>query len=727
MQSGKIGDPHVPVPSEPVIAEQKESGANAGQRSGARGRQRTGLPMVAEGLPRPSAHQAQTRPASSGRSRRSGTLPPAPAAASHGAVSAGEHEIAVDKALKYGVTWQGLVNGSMTQVSQRLRLAESGVKSADSGLAGLEGLKGKIADDQYQGAKGALHVRRAQSAEYGISTSSDQVAQWSWNGAQGSASDDGGEQIGTQEELTAMDRALAELQGFREVVVKHGGVLREFVRQCEQPAAPENMLIQLSAIKSGAAAGRKTLLEIAGKAITVNVDRLVMLCLRSGGMASMHLMPRVMELLNAISKRSSDTEQAIRILERGDELSPAKRTEYQALAAAYADQLNAAGELFCLDAASTLEMSDNSGIWQHSLEMAHAISAYQACLREVCEPDDSATPSSALPEAMPEYSASSSAHMPASSTSTSAPERTDKAASGKVRKSHGRGKQLQKQAVPRPLPAVALVSHAKVNTVVSAPPAEILAQSPPLALHDGLQGKIERTLRKYPIDLDVAKSLGGDVIAIARSIEKNTRGIEMLNGPKDDPMIAADFVRSSAQNWFGDIGRLRATSDEARKSPVIDKATVELLGSRLQALEIIHQGMDVREGDALKVHKFPKGKHVSRLLQLGQIESVRPPVQLPSDKDTLYEIRIQPKPLSSGERAPPVFLHLHSDKYVPSEEVLKLPLRGFTATHLKTNEQKNLGPKHEAMSRALHKYDEKIHRGTVTSALLDELRDWLHA
>jgi hypothetical protein len=728
MQSGKISGHHVPISSEPAIATREETGTNVGERSGARDRERAGSSAAALGeLARLPARQAQTRPASSGRSRRTASLPQAPAG---NALTVEDHEKAVKTALKYGDTWQALVNGSMTHMLQRLKLAEAGIKSAGAGLEGLKGLKGKIADDQYEEIKGVFHVRRAQSAEYGVNTSSDQVAQWSWQGAQraqGSSSHGGEELIETQEELTAMERALNELQGFREVVMKHGGILHEFVRQCEQSKPHENMLKQLSAVKSGGAAAKKALLAIAGHAVTVNVDRLVMLCLRSGGAQYFHLMQRVVELLDAISNRRSDTEQAIRTLERGDELNPGQRSEYQALAAAYADQLNAVGELFCLDAASMLEMNDDSGIWQYSLEMAHAISAYQACLREVCEPHRGDTPATALPQAPSESSASLAANMPAWPTAASAPARSNKAASGKARKSHGRGKQLLKQAAARPPAVAASVSHAQANTAVSAPPAEIPAESPALEPRDGLQGMIERTLRRCPIDLDVAMSLGGDVVAIAQSIKKNTGGIDALNGPRDDPMDAADLVRSSAQNWFGDIARLRATSDEARKSPAVDKATVELLGSRLQALELIHQGMDTREGDALKRHKFPKGKHVSRLLQLGEIESVRPPLQLPSDKDTLYEIRIQPKPLSSSERAAPVFLHLHSDKYVSGKEILKLPLRAFTAAHLKTDEQKNLGQKHVAMWRALHRYDEKIHRGYVTSALLDQLRSWVHA
>jgi len=749
MQSGKISDRHVPISSEPAIAAQEETGANAGERSGARGREGARLSAAAPaGLPPPSAHQAQTRPASSGRSRRTASLPQGPA---NNAPTVAEHEKAVKTALKYGETWQVLVNGSMTHMAQRLKLAEAGVKSAESGLAGLGGLKGKIANDQYEEIKGVLHVRSAQSAEYGVNASSDQVAQWSWQGAQRaheSSSHGGEELIGAQEELAAMGRALGELRGFHEVVTKHGGILHEFVCQCEQAEVHENMLQQLPVVKSGTAAARKALLAIAGHAVTVNVDRLVMLCLRFGGMEFLHLMQRVMGLLDAISNRSSDTEQAIRTLERGDELSPEKRSEYQALAAAYADQLNAAGELFCLDAASMPEMSDNSDIWQYSLEMAHAISAYQACLREVCEPHRGDTPSTALPEAPPESSASLPADTPAWPTSVNAPTRSNKPASGKVKKSHGRGKQVLKQAAARPpavAPSTSLVqtshvqtSHAQADTAVSAPrveiPAEIPAQSPAPKAHDGLQGMIERTLKKCPIDLDVAQSLSGDVVALAQSIKKNTGGIEALYGPRNDPMDTADFVRSSAKNWFGDIVRLRATSDEARKSPVIDKATIALLGSRLQALEIIHQSMDTREGDALKRHKFPKGKHVSRLLQLGEIESVRAPLQLPSDKDTLYEIRIQPKPLSNRERAAPVFLHLHSDKYISGKEVLKQPLRAFAAAHLKTDEQKNLGSKYDAMSRALHKYDdrnhksdEKIHRGYVTSALLDQLRSWVHA
>jgi hypothetical protein len=747
MPSGRISDHHAPISSEPAIAAREESGANAGERLGARGRERAGSSAAALGeLPRLSARHAQTQPASSGRSRRTASLPQVPAG---NALTVEDHEKAVKTALKYGDVWQVLVNKSKTHLLQRLKLAEAGIKSAGSGLEGLEGLKGKIADDRYEEIKGVFHVRRAQSAEYGVDTSSDQVAQWSWQGAQraqGSSSDGGEELIETQEELAAMDRALNELQGFREVVTKHGGILHEFVRRCEQPETHENMLVQLAVVRAGAATARKALLAIAGKEVTVNVDRLVMLCLRSGGAQYFHLMQRVMELLDAISNRRSDTEQAIKALERGDELNPGQRSEYQALAAAYADQLNAVGELFCLDAASMLEMSDNSGIWQYSLEMAHSISAYQACLREVCEPHHGDTPSTALPEASPERSTSLSANTPAWPISAGAPARSNKAASGKARKSHGRGKQLPKQAAARPSPVAASASHAKTShaqaeTAVSAQrveipadiPVEIPAQSPASEPHDGLQGMIERTLRRCPIDLDVAKSLGGDVVAIARSIKKNTGSIEALNGPRDDPMDVADFVRSSAKNWFGDIARLHATSDKARKSPAVDKATIELLGSRLQALEIIHQGMDIREGDALKRHKFPKGKHVSRLLQLGEIESVRPPAQLPSDKDTLYEIRIQPKPLSSGERAAPVFLHLHSDKYVSGKEVLKLPLRAFTAAHLKTDEQKNLGPKYDAMSRALRKYDEnihksdeKIHRGYVTSALLDQLRNWVH-
>lgn len=161
---------------------------------------------------------------------------------------------------------------------------------------------------------------------------------------------------------------------------------------------------------------------------------------------------------------------------------------------------------------------------------------------------------------------------------------------------------------------------------------------------------------------------------------------------------------------------------------------------------MIGQYVNVWEADAAKRALLPKTKHLERLLEMNEIERIDMPVRLRPrqdrrSRDRVFEIRIQPKPLSNRDkgdepangtnarqdddryRAWPLFVHLHTSRPVGADELHRLNYRDFDAVHLKLDWQKNLGQGWERMMRALGYADAKVERAKVGRELLGQLFD----
>jgi hypothetical protein len=121
----------------------------------------------------------------------------------------------------------------------------------------------------------------------------------------------------------------------------------------------------------------------------------------------------------------------------------------------------------------------------------------------------------------------------------------------------------------------------------------------------------------------------------------------------------------------------------------------------------------------IKLYQYPQAAHWKILLHQKHIQKVSKPTALDSTK-TLFECRIDPVQTSAGTSASgtasykPVFLHIHTASPVEDpHRLMQLPQAEFTAIHLKSDAQKNLGATN---------YGRDVHRSKVKPELM---RAWL--
>ena len=356
----------------------------------------------------------------------------------------------------------------------------------------------------------------------------------------------------------------------------------------------------------------------------------------------------------------------------------------------YAERLDLVGLNLCMDAAARIEMDDNSGLWQSMLDVAHALSDYMESLRELRK---------AAGGVATRLGAGSEARTSTSSQSPAAPTPSPATSSGRSKPRHRK--------------------HGKRPTGPSLPTQAPVSQD----LRTQIQKKADALLKSCRVDHETAARFGGDIVAIAHKLGEDTRAVEReLNAPQFDAVKTADFVRASARRWFGEMGPLRSV----KASLLTDDDRIGPLTDRLEALKLIEQHMEDLEADGLKRDAHPRSNHLSRLLPGREVQQVGAPVRLASVGDhdhmgTLFEMQIQPRALTKGQRAAPWYVHLHTQKLVTAQALAKMAFRDFTAVHLKTEREKNLGARWEAVMRALGYTDAKVHRAAIGPELLKKL------
>jgi hypothetical protein len=245
--------------------------------------------------------------------------------------------------------------------------------------------------------------------------------------------------------------------------------------------------------------------------------------------------------------------------------------------------------------------------------------------------------------------------------------------------------------------------------------------------------KSNRLLRGSRLTAEMLQSTGAELLALGRAANKDVSTLEAARAGRE-PMSIASQERTLLRNWFGDVDKLAQARaeiatllDAHRDDRGLSERLAELEG-QLAGLRLAERQIDAREMDSLKQHEEPRSQHLDRLLGLGQIASVSTPVRLPSDADvgdrgTLFELKIRPRPLSDGRPARPLYVHVHLREPASDAEFRgDLPFDRFAAVHVKTDWQKNKGPRWEQLQHAMGNTEARVHRGTLDKQVWDALR-----
>ncbi|QCX51385.1 type III secretion system effector XopP [Ralstonia pseudosolanacearum] len=732
MLGGKITERSIRAPADPVASPVGPDSDRAGSPQAHR--PPATRPAALEGLARPPAS------ASPGTSMAAVAVRQAelPLRALPAAMLRTPEGVALTKAVKYGALFQTLVSDASVSTDQRRESAKRGVEQATAGIEALSGLSKKGGLPNPEALLGDLLHHLAEAAMVGIKAYHRMLNE-EWDART--------ERFGIRSEhataasvYDGLRSALTETTPFKGAMGElayYRAALDRFVETCEpsrpNDSMPARLERNLPAVLSARARYRSALqcldsLHVALCGLSLRRIAAVM------GLPD--LAQRVNTLADAMKYRRDEVAMAIGRLDAvamwypGAEGAPPERltrrqlAECKALVRAYRDGIDRVGTQLCMDSAARIEAADTSPLWKTLLEVAEVIARYRGWLDELCgsvrggDPEPAAAPgtSGQAPVLAPETASSMLDPVDALAVSDTVDlaDATDAAdAADAAVRTEGSG------------------SPAPVSPLAAAPrPPDTRTAAQKLA--DGL-------LRRCPVDAETAARFGGDAVAIADAFGKDTRDIERLMGDrKTSAAMVATSMRQEVDGWFARRERL----EQVRSGLSAQDPRTGHLTDRLRALDIIDRYVTTWEADAAKCALFPKTKHLERLLELGEIEHVHAPVPLrPSrdkrNRDRVFEIRIQPKRLSSpggdadgidggggrqdGDLALPLFVHLHLSRPVDADKLHTLPYKDFNAVHMKLAAQKGQGRNWEAMMHAMGHRGAKVERAHVGEELLRRL------
>jgi hypothetical protein len=148
---------------------------------------------------------------------------------------------------------------------------------------------------------------------------------------------------------------------------------------------------------------------------------------------------------------------------------------------------------------------------------------------------------------------------------------------------------------------------------------------------------------------------------------------------------------------------------------------VEQLQRLLPQVEgIAHSLKDGLAGATLahmKTYRFPTQPHIEALLRAGEIAAAEAPRALKGEPGTLFEVRLQPEALRNGELPPPIWLHIHTRRDVPAQQLGELADADFAACHVKSDAERGRNRVwQDARAREGHT-NVTIHRGRIAPKL----------
>lgn len=369
-------------------------------------------------------------------------------------------------------------------------------------------------------------------------------------------------------------------------------------------------------------------------------------------------------------------------------LTPQMLAMYKQVLVEYAELRGRAATQLCVDAAALIEDGGRATdhLWPTMLDLAQALADQRQAILDVCDFAIQDRQLIGAAAATPEQA-------PASST-PSVPTTT----AGKSSRSH---------KAPTRTP--------DASSSAAAPAARRVIDE-----RSAAQKQADEILRGTRLESLPVAELGGDFIALAKRLGKDTTDVERLIGDsRHDAATAFDFARTCMQGWFGSSERLLQLKSKLRAGD----GRIEQLDTRLRLLQRIEDAFERREADALKTDPQPRAPHLERLLAMNGVARVTAPIRLGSESDRgrLFEVRIEHAPQSNGDIPAPWFVHVHTEKPVTPAKLRALHYKDLAAVHLKTAREVNLGARWEEMMRALGNTEAKVHRATIGSKLLGQL------
>ncbi len=489
-----------------------------------------------------------------------------------------------------------------------------------------------------------------------------------------------------------------EWRGYLQEIDKYRATMDEFVNYVKAPGTQQitrdNIKSVLPVVKTHLGSCYQSMQEIRGMLIEIYTLKLEgqVASAESNGMHA--LKPRMDELRKAQHYLGEARSEAFEVLNHailnhaiplliGAEVTPQVLEKHMAVMEDYAEHHGRIGSRLCLDVAAFIEDDKDEATWRTMLDLAQALTDYRQSLLDLCRSaSGGGRPAEPQPATALEEQPAPSAPGPAR----------------KPRKSRGNR------------------ATAEPSTAPASPAAPGDTRTP-------AQKQADTLLKSVALEPAMVHELGADFIQIAKRLGKDTGNVEkMLRDADQDAASGFDFVRASVQGWFGSSEQLR----QAKTKLPADDPRIGALSERLQVLQLIEQRVRTHEVDALKCDTQPRSVHLARLLAMNEIARVAAPIRLPSDADiadrgTLFEVRIDHKPLSDGQCPAPWFVHLHTAAPVPANALASLNYKAFAAVHLKTAKEKNLGKRWETLMQALGHTDAKVHRATIGSEVLGTL------
>jgi len=378
-----------------------------------------------------------------------------------------------------------------------------------------------------------------------------------------------------------------------------------------------------------------------------------------------------------------------RFLSTEHSLTPEMLAMHKNVLVEYAEMRGRAATQLCMDAAALIEEGGHSRdhIWPAMLDLAQALADQRQAILDMCE--------FAVQDRQLIGAAAASPEQAPASITPSVPT-TTAGKSSRSRKARMRTSDASSSAAP-------------AQRVIDE--------------RNAAQKQADEILKSTRLESLPVAELGGDFIALAKRLGKDTTDIERLIGDsRRDAATAFDFARTSMQDWFGSSERLLQLKSKLRAGD----PRIAQLDTRLRLLQRIEQEFERREADALKIDPQPRAPHLQRLLAMHALARVTAPNRLPSEDDRgdrgrLFEVRIDHTPQSNGDIPAPWFVHVHTEKPVTSTGLRALHYNDLAAVHLKTAREVNLGARWEEMMRALGNTEAKVHRATIGSKLMGQL------
>lgn len=200
----------------------------------------------------------------------------------------------------------------------------------------------------------------------------------------------------------------------------------------------------------------------------------------------------------------------------------------------------------------------------------------------------------------------------------------------------------------------------------------------------------------------------------------------------EDAEHVVDTVVERLQTQAAEMQACLAALEEPRRRVLLTPAQVPEVHDKIVRLagilskaEGLAKGLN--EGKAattihcMKIYPFPSQKYLEHLREAKELTPADLPRALKGEPGTLFEIRLQPKPLRNGAMPNPMWVHIHTKRPVHAGQLATLDDAAFAACHVKSKEQRGHNRQWQDARAAIGHENVVIHRGKLTPAFCKSL------